>query len=53
MEFGSSCKNDYERITQSVFENMRRDPFPSKKSILGKDELVMDLRPFEKTKHVD
>lgn len=52
MEFGPSCKNDFERVTKSMIENQKRDPYPSLKSLVGQDEKVMNLRPFEKEKHV-
>ena len=35
-----------------MLENQSRDPEVNLKSILGRDDLVMNLRPLDKTKHV-
>lgn len=35
-----------------MLENQSRDPEVNLKSILGRDDLVMNLRPIDKAKHV-
>ena len=52
MQFGRFKKSNKERIHESMMENQARDPAVSRKSLLGNDELVMDLRPTKKERHV-
>ena len=35
-----------------MLDNQTRDPEVNLKSILGRDELVLNLRPVDKSKHV-
>lgn len=53
MNFGTGYKNDYERVKRNMHENSQRDPIPSMRSICGSDEKVMNLRPLDKTKHLN
>lgn len=53
MNFGTSCKNDFERVRQSMFDNQRRDTVPSMRSIVGHEDRVWNLRPLQKEKHID
>ena len=53
MNFGTSCKNDFERVRQSMFDNQRRDTQPSLRSIVGHEDRVWNLRPLQKEKHID
>ena len=45
-------KNDYERVTKSMFDNQRRDTEPSLRTITGQDQKVLNLRPLNKSLHL-
>jgi hypothetical protein len=52
MRFGTSKNTQVERILEIMLDNQKRDPEVNLKSILGTDELVMNLRPTDKSKHL-
>lgn len=52
MKFGASKLTNEERVLASMLDNQSRDPEVNLKSILGREELVMNLRPLNKAKHV-
>jgi len=52
MQFGTSHRTDFQRVTQSMKENQLKDPIPTLKSLVGQDVKVMRLRPLEKNKHL-
>ena len=52
MRFGCSKNTQAERILETMIENQKRDPEVNLKSILGQEELVMNLRPLDKSKHI-
>ena len=52
MHFGASKRSHQERVLDSMLKNQQRDPEVNLKSILGNDELVMNLRPTDKSKWV-
>jgi hypothetical protein len=51
MRFGSKRVGP-ERVIAEMQDNQLRDPEVNLKSILGTDELVMNLRPTDKSKHI-
>jgi len=53
MNLGANPKNDYERITKSMFDNQRRDTAPSQRTLLGQELKVLNLRPLNASKHLD
>ena len=53
MDLGANPKNDFERITKSMFDNNRCDAVPSQRTLNGQDIKVMNLRPLDKSKHLD
>ena len=53
MNTGAFPKSDYERVTKSMFENQRRDTAPSLRTIVGQDLKVLNLRPLNKSLHLD
>lgn len=53
MNTGAFPRNDYERVTRSMFDNQRRDTVPSLRTITGQDQKVMNLRPLDKSLHID
>ena len=53
MNFGSNSKNDYDRVMKSMLDNDLRDPQPSLRSLVGNDHKVLNLRPLNKSMHVN
>lgn len=53
MRFGANRHTQEERVLERMLDNQTRDPEVNLKSILGRDELVLNLRPTDKTKHID
>lgn len=53
MNTGAFPKNDYERVARSLFDNQRRDTAPSLRTIVGQDLKVLNLRPLNKSLHLD
>ena len=52
MHFGVHKRSTQERILDTMLDNQMRDPEVNLKSILGKDELVLNFRPNDKSKHL-
>jgi hypothetical protein len=52
MNFGTSCKTDFDRVAKCMLDNNLRDPEPSLRSIYGSEEKVWNLRPTEPHKHL-
>ena len=52
MHFGVNKRSTQERILDTMLDNQMRDPEVNLKSILGKDELVLNFRPNDKSKHL-
>jgi hypothetical protein len=52
MRFGKSKNTQKERVLEIMLDNQQRDPEVNLKSILGRDELVLNLRPTDKKKHL-
>ena len=52
MSFGKFSKNDYERVAKRMHENNLTDPVPSKRTLSGDINKVMNLRPLQKDKHL-
>ena len=53
MSTGAYPRNDYERVTRSMFDNQRRDTVPSMRTLTGQEQKVMNLRPLDKSQHLD
>jgi len=49
MKFGSHSTN-IERVASNILTNQKLDPSPSARTILGSDELVLNLRPLDNDK---
>ena len=53
MAFGANPRNDYERVNKSVADNSWKDTATSFHTLVGQDEKVMNLRPVNKSLHID
>lgn len=52
MSFGTAFKTQTERVMHQMKENQLTDPAPNMKSIVSDEQKVLNLRPFDKAKHV-
>ena len=52
MIFGTNYKTGPERVADSIIKNINLDTSPSKRTILGSESAVLNLRPVEQERQI-